>query len=51
VAGVRRVTDHDRDHRPQPGIMQAHVFVLFAGLLVVLVPVVWWLVPDHRGNW
>jgi len=27
------------------------VFVVFAGLLVLLVPVVWWLVPDHHGNW
>jgi EmrB/QacA subfamily drug resistance transporter len=34
-----------------PGIMQARVFVVFALLLVALLPVVWWLVPDHRGNW
>jgi len=33
------------------GIMQAHVFVVFACLLVVLIPAVWWLVPDHRGSW
>lgn len=38
-----------RSHHP--GFMQAHVFVVFAGLLVLLVPVVWWLVPDHHGNW
>ena len=38
-----------RSHHP--GLMQAHVFVVFAGLLVLLVPVVWWLVPDHHGNW
>jgi EmrB/QacA subfamily drug resistance transporter len=34
-----------------PGVMQAHVFVVFALLLVVLLPVVWFLVPEHRGNW
>lgn len=34
-----------------PGIMQAEVFVVFACLLVALVPVVWWLVSDHHGNW
>jgi EmrB/QacA subfamily drug resistance transporter len=34
-----------------PGTMQAEVFVVFACLLVALIPVVWWLVPDHRGNW
>jgi EmrB/QacA subfamily drug resistance transporter len=34
-----------------PGLEQARVFVVFALLLVVLLPVVWWMVPDHRGNW
>ncbi len=34
-----------------PGLMQARVFVVFALLLVALLPVVWWMVPDHRGNW
>jgi EmrB/QacA subfamily drug resistance transporter len=34
-----------------PGVMQAHVFVVFAALLVLLLPVVWLMVPDHRGNW
>lgn len=33
-----------------PGMMQAHVFLVFAGLLVLALPLVW-LVPDHRGNW
>ncbi len=33
------------------GIMQARVFVVFAALLIALLPVVWWLVPDHHGNW
>jgi EmrB/QacA subfamily drug resistance transporter len=34
-----------------PGLMQARVFVVFALLLVALLPAVWWLVPDHHGNW
>jgi hypothetical protein len=34
-----------------PGVMQARVFVVFAVLLIALLPVVWWLVPDHHGNW
>jgi EmrB/QacA subfamily drug resistance transporter len=33
------------------GIMQARVFVVFAALLIALLPVVWWMVPDHKGNW
>jgi EmrB/QacA subfamily drug resistance transporter len=33
-----------------PGIAQAHVFLVFAGLLVATLPLVF-LVPDHRGNW
>jgi EmrB/QacA subfamily drug resistance transporter len=33
-----------------PGIMQARVFVVFACLLVAVLPLVW-LVPDHHGNW
>jgi EmrB/QacA subfamily drug resistance transporter len=33
-----------------PGIVQAQVFVVFAFLLVLLLPLVW-LVPEHRGNW
>ena len=27
------------------------VFVVFAALLTALRPAVWWLVPDHHGNW
>jgi EmrB/QacA subfamily drug resistance transporter len=34
-----------------PGLMQARVFVVFALLMVCLLPVVWFGVPDHRGNW
>jgi EmrB/QacA subfamily drug resistance transporter len=34
-----------------PGIAQAHVIVLFAFLLLAMLPLVWWLVPDHHGNW
>jgi EmrB/QacA subfamily drug resistance transporter len=33
-----------------PGIAQAHVFVVFAVLLLAILPLVW-LVPDHHGNW
>jgi MFS family permease len=33
-----------------PGIVQAHVFVVFAILLLVLLPLIR-LVPDHHGNW
>ncbi len=32
------------------GIMQAHVFLVFAGILVLLLPLVRF-VPEHRGNW
>jgi EmrB/QacA subfamily drug resistance transporter len=34
----------------QPGATQALVFVVFAGLLVLIVPLVR-LVPEHHGNW
>jgi EmrB/QacA subfamily drug resistance transporter len=34
----------------QPGLVQAHVFVVFAILLVILLPLIK-LVPDHHGNW
>lgn len=33
-----------------PGIAQAHVFVVFAVLLVAMLPLVF-LVPDHHGGW
>jgi EmrB/QacA subfamily drug resistance transporter len=33
-----------------PGIVQAHVFLVFAALLLVLLPLIR-LVPDHHGNW
>jgi EmrB/QacA subfamily drug resistance transporter len=33
-----------------PGIAQAQVFVVFAVLLLAILPLVW-LVPDHHGNW
>jgi EmrB/QacA subfamily drug resistance transporter len=33
-----------------PGVMQAWVFVVFAAILVLLVPLVR-LVPEHRGSW
>jgi hypothetical protein len=33
-----------------PGLVQARVFLLFAALLVLMLPLVK-LVPDHHGNW
>jgi EmrB/QacA subfamily drug resistance transporter len=33
-----------------PGLVQAHVFVVFAILLIALLPLIR-LVPDHHGNW
>jgi len=33
-----------------PGLSQAHVFLAFAALLIVILPLVF-TVPDHRGNW
>jgi MFS family permease len=33
-----------------PGATQAHVFVVFAVLLLALIPLVF-LVPEHRGTW
>ena len=34
----------------RPGLVQAHVFLVFAVLLVLALPLVR-LVPEHRGNW
>jgi hypothetical protein len=33
-----------------PGVMQAWVFVVFAAILVLLVPLVR-MVPEHHGGW
>jgi EmrB/QacA subfamily drug resistance transporter len=33
-----------------PGIAQAHTFMIFAGLLVLITPLVF-LVPEHKGGW
>ncbi|HEX8006767.1 MAG TPA: MFS transporter [Trebonia sp.] len=33
-----------------PGLVQAHVFLVFAALLVLLLPLIR-LVPDHHGTW
>jgi EmrB/QacA subfamily drug resistance transporter len=33
-----------------PGLAQAHVFEIFAGLLIAAIPLVF-LVPEHRGSW
>jgi EmrB/QacA subfamily drug resistance transporter len=35
---------------PDPGIAQAHVFLVFAVLLVATVPLIL-RIPDHRGGW
>jgi hypothetical protein len=35
---------------PQPGVTQAVAFVVFAGLLVLITPLIR-LVPEHHGNW
>jgi EmrB/QacA subfamily drug resistance transporter len=39
-----------RSSAAQAGIMQAHVFLVFAGLLVLMLPLVR-LVPEHHGSW
>jgi EmrB/QacA subfamily drug resistance transporter len=39
-----------RSSTAQAGIMQAHVFLIFAGILVLMLPLVKF-VPEHRGNW
>jgi hypothetical protein len=33
-----------------PGMMQSRVFLVFAALLLLMLPLVA-LVPDHHGNW
>jgi len=33
-----------------PGMAQAHTFVVFAAMLVLLIPFIF-LVPEHRGSW
>ncbi|TWD82610.1 EmrB/QacA subfamily drug resistance transporter [Kribbella amoyensis] len=37
-------------HSANPGIAQAHSFVVFAAVLLLIVPFTL-LVPDHRGSW
>src|SRR6201996_5894683 len=39
-----------RSSTAQAGIMQAHVFLVFAGILLLMLPLVKF-VPEHRGNW
>jgi EmrB/QacA subfamily drug resistance transporter len=39
-----------RSSTAQAGIMQAHVFLIFAGMLVLMLPLVKF-VPEHRGRW
>jgi hypothetical protein len=38
------------DRSSHPGLVLAPVFIVFAILLVALLPLVK-LVPDHHGNW
>jgi hypothetical protein len=33
-----------------PGLAQAHVFLVFAATLIAALPLVF-LVPEHRGRW
>ena len=33
-----------------PGLAQAHVFIVFAALLVLMLPLVK-LMPEHHGTW
>jgi MFS family permease len=39
-----------RSSGAEAGIMQAHVFLVFAGILLLMLPLVRF-VPEHRGNW
>ena len=39
-----------RSTQAEAGIMQAHVFLVFAAILVLMLPLVRF-VPEHRGNW
>lgn len=33
-----------------PGLAQAHIFVVFAAIMVCILPLIY-LVPEHRGHW
>ena len=37
-------------HSATPGTSQANVFIIFAAVLLLIVPFTF-LVPDHRGSW
>lgn len=34
-----------------PGLVQAHIFIVLAGILIVSMVLIGFLVPDHRGRW
>ena len=34
-----------------PGLVQAHIFVVLAGILVVAMVLIRFFVPDHKGRW
>ncbi|WP_083750622.1 MFS transporter [Kribbella sp. ALI-6-A] len=44
------VTTTILSHAAHPGVAQAHSFVVFAAVLVLIVPLAF-MVPDHRGSW
>ncbi|MGH3246700.1 MAG: MFS transporter [Trebonia sp.] len=51
ITGVSVITAViGRSSAAEAGIMQAHVFLVFAGLLVLMLPLVR-LVPEHHGSW
>ena len=44
------VTTAILSHAATPGIAQAHSFIVFAAVLVLIIPFAF-MVPDHRGSW
>jgi membrane-anchored protein YejM (alkaline phosphatase superfamily) len=38
------------NHATNAGTAQAHSFVVFAAILLLMIPITF-LVPDHRGTW
>ncbi|GAB3838343.1 MFS transporter [Kribbella italica] len=44
------VTTAILSHAANPGVAQAHSFIVFAAVLVLIIPFAF-MVPDHRGSW
>ena len=44
------VTTAILNHATDAGTTQAHSFVVFAAILLLMIPITF-LVPDHRGTW